>query len=99
MARDYKHVAEGKVQPKRSREWPFFTLGLALGLFVAAIVYLKERTPHTVQLQAVQEIASEVDARAAQNEESAPLLAPPKPRFDFYTILPEMEVKVQDWEI
>lgn len=99
MARDYKHVPKGKVSPKRGHEWPLFALGLGIGLFVALIVFLKQYSPAFVEQPVVQESSGSVDTRTVQKDTSDPLPPPPKPRFDFYTILPEMEVKVPDWEI
>ncbi|MGH8522431.1 MAG: SPOR domain-containing protein, partial [Gammaproteobacteria bacterium] len=59
-----------------------------MGLFVAFLVYL-------------QSLTNVKDARQdlKQGAESAPENPVSKPKFDFYTILPEMEVKVPDWEV
>lgn len=82
-------------QPRRSgsnrsrqRGWLSFLTGLAMGLFVAFLVYL-------------QSLTNVKDARQdfKQGAESAPQNPVSKPKFDFYTILPEMEVKVPEWEV
>ena len=99
MPRDYKHVPKEKSSPQRGREWPFFAVGLGIGLFVALIVFLKQHSPPNVEHTVVKESSDQVDARTVQKHTSDPIPPPPQPRFDFYTILPEMEVKVPDWEI
>ncbi len=45
------------------------------------------------------DIPSENEVREAPKKKAAPMPPPPKPRFDFYNLLPEMEVIVQDEEI
>ncbi len=71
----------------RQRGWLSFLTGLAMGLFVAFLVYLQS--------------ANVKNARQdlKQGAESAPQNPASKPKFDFYTILPEMEVKVPEWEV
>jgi len=96
VARDYKNAkrapAEG-VPP-----WLAFASGLSLGLFVAFLVYLDGRVQRAPEA-ASGEAASGPPLAAAPEPEPEPTAQPAlKPRFDFYTILPEMEVKVPDWQ-
>lgn len=74
-----------------------FLLGLAIGLFVALLVYVNGtgetlgkglkglfKRPHPAAVHG--------DARAvAKPAIPGPLPKPPKPKFDFYTMLPEVE--------
>lgn len=86
--------------------------GLAIGLFVAFLFYLQQRpatpaaqvaattkptdnTSQALNVPAPNPMAPEVRKPALAKE----LPPPPKPRFDFYTILPEMEVPVAEQEI
>ena len=45
------------------------------------------------------DIPTETETRDVRKQKPAPVPPPPKPRFDFYNLLPEMEVIVQDEEI
>lgn len=92
MARDYKHKANPRPPRKagpRSRGsgiLPFFT-GLSIGLFTALLVYLHEHDPSA---SLATPVAGPDPAVPGDDTES-------RPRFDFYAILPEVEVKVPDW--
>jgi cell division protein FtsN len=91
MAPDYaKKTRSGKTgQQARARSpraepvttWKWFTAGLVCGVFLSFMAWL-----------------------SSQPREGSPVLAdadqvtadsPPKPRFDFYTLLPEQQVKVE----
>jgi len=103
VPRDYQRRAnpKGRKPPPRTRRplgiLPFLS-GLSLGLFVAFITYLHEHdAPPPAQasnsrLQAAGTPDPKTDI-ASRTE------ATDKPHFDFYTILPEREVKVPEWEI
>ena len=75
-------------------------MGLIAGLFVAFLVFLQMRPQ---QMDSNQTIALEKPAEAASREphrvREKPIPPPPKPRFDFYNLLPEMEVIVPEQEI
>jgi cell division protein FtsN len=109
MPRDYKHRATRR--RKRSKLSPWFGVisGLLVGLFVAFLVFIKMQTPpeppaffQESLLPPVEETrpdtATESQAAAVEETPQAQAL-PPKPRFDFYTLLPEMEVVVPDEEV
>jgi cell division protein FtsN len=82
---------------------------LLIGLFVAFLVFLQLRpappVERTVKLETPPEPATRPPAEkpapapapaVAKQEQPA---APPKPRFDFYNLLPEMEVIVPEQEV
>lgn len=100
MARDYKHTPRQTAKAaNRYSVLPFLT-GLSIGLFVALLVYLWEprgigSAPGETDIHARPMAASPDET--GQEAVAAP--DTPKPRFDFYTILPEMEVKVPDWKL
>lgn len=97
MARDYKSRANspkgGKTPPVSGGVW--FLAGLLLGLLVSGIVWLKyaPTKPAWASLAATAK-KQQKETRKSNKEEASV----PKPRFDFYTILPEMEVVVPDPE-
>lgn len=72
-----------------------FITGLCLGLFVAFVVYLKGSQPVTTVAEnpdQIESVSETEESLTAQTDEAE------KPTFDFYTILPEREVKVPEWE-
>lgn len=76
--------------------WAWLLAGLAIGLSIAFFTSLRDRTKHTPTSPLG---SSQAPTSAKQNRASA--IAKPdgkksKQRFDFYTILPEMEVVVPD---
>ena len=101
MTRDYKKNIGRKNQEKSfpvQSLLPFIT-GLSIGLFVAFIVYIKEHQPYHLSAQAPE--------LTIQNKSNNPATEPvvtqdqkgiPEPKFDFYQILPNMEVNVSEWE-
>ena len=98
MARDYKQRGGGRKRRDGPPPWAWAAAGLAVGLFVALLVYLHGREPETTS--PVSAVApAERDTRDVRKRETREIPPPPKPRFDFYTILPEMEVMVPEQEI
>lgn len=106
MARDYKHRANRRRRKKPALS-PLVGIlsGLVFGLFIAFLVYLRMQAPPVQQQVFVKETIPLPDEppaagipQSAGKESRAPE-PPPKPRFDFYTLLPEMEVVVPEQEI
>ncbi len=99
MSRDYKHSTQKKKSapaPKPSLGIMPFLTGLSLGLFVAFFVYLQGQKPAGESLLPQKQAAQQDTSAKKQSEEKAS--SGIRPRFDFYTILPESEVKVPEWE-
>lgn len=97
MPRDYKNRANSHGSRNRGLPgWAWFISGLLVGLFFSGLAWLKllpAPDGSGVTPQAYQQSPDRsADAR------TDPRKAPPKPRFDFYTILPEMEVVVPEPE-
>ncbi len=95
MARDYKSRAHPPRKPQQQQKpgWIWFIAGLLVGFFVSGLIWLKV-TPSGPLFQ--QQAAPVKQKRSAEPEIKEPQPDTPKPRFDFYTILPEMEVVVPD---
>jgi cell division septation protein DedD len=72
--------------------------GLTVGLFVAFLVFLKVVSEQPVSEEAALDIPAEHEIREAPKARQEPA-PPPKPRFDFYNLLPEMEVVVSEEDI
>jgi cell division protein FtsN len=96
MSRDYKHRATRK--KKRAKLSPLVGVlaGLLIGLFVAFLVYIKSQATPGEPVY-IQETLPPAATSQADEGEAVP--APPKPRFDFYTLLPEMEIVIPEEEI
>ena len=75
--------------------------GLMIGLFVAFLVFIKMQPAQQPPQVFVKETmpAPQEDVRDVRKVHKDPIPPPPKPRFDFYTLLPEMEVIVPEQEI
>lgn len=94
MPRDYKHVTSKKPAKKLSFNWSSFVLGLGIGLGLTLAVYLAEDLPS---------LSAFVIAQKQKSENPAPEVPVaretlPEPTFDFYKILPNMEVNVSEYE-
>jgi cell division protein FtsN len=104
VARDYKHRANRHRRRKPALS-PLVGVvsGLVIGLFVAFLVYLRMQAPPAQQqvflkqtIPLPEDTPASGPAAAREDQATAP---PPKPRFDFYTLLPEMEVVVPEQQI
>ena len=89
---------KGKAGSSKGREgapaWAWLVVGLLVGLFVALLVHLQgQRTPESEPAPAA---STERDTRAVRQPERGE--GPGEPEFDFYSILPEMEIPVPEPE-
>ncbi|MCP5314670.1 MAG: SPOR domain-containing protein [Chromatiaceae bacterium] len=98
MPRDYKHRAHKKPQKKPLPGWLWLLTGLLLGGMIVGLVWLKGQSLDAGGdwVGAKPDRPPQGKAAAAKVVETPP---PPKPRFDFYSELPKMEVVVPDEEI
>jgi len=110
MPRDYAKTPKPK-HPHSLPGWVWLLGGLFIGLFVALLVYLANNTgtdPDKDISSSVNELIGKFketrkDTREVRTDKQQ---APPppsddkdKPRFDFYTILPELEVVIPDHDL
>lgn len=96
-SRDYKSRAHppSKKQTQQRPGWVWFIAGLMVGVFISGLVWLKVvPSGQLFPKQAAMPKQESKPAVAKKKEVEQP--DTPKPRFDFYTILPEMEVVVPD---
>ena len=101
-ARDYKNAAPRAPKVvQRQGSWVSFVSGLGLGLLVALGIYLYagEMRPPLAVPEPREPVAEADKPVEALPEADATTFEPPRPKFDFYKILPEMEVPVQEWEL
>lgn len=109
MARDFKSAARDK-QTRTSNfgSWLSFITGLAIGLTATAIVYFggfgqrpSVARPATaiVPGSVPEPVAPVQEDHSAMTPAAAGVEEAPQPKFDFYKILPEIEVTVPEEEI
>jgi cell division protein FtsN len=113
MAIDYKNRTQrGKTAPRGQKPGHQENLGVVKWMlitaliiaFVVFLVYLRSTGPTQSDLQPValseaQSAKSEPVKKASAQQQKTPAPAHQPPRFDFYTILPQKEVVVPDYEI
>ncbi len=107
MSHDYAKTPRPK-HPNSIPGWAWLLAGLAIGLFVALLVYINDFTASSNK-SAVKNAFSDIVNTTTDNvkqlkKKSAAITKQSdskstKPRFDFYTILPELEVTVPDEEL
>ena len=94
--RDYKQrprPSPNKPAGPRS-PWPYFAVGMLTGVAASVLVYFNEFVPVPLYVSpkaTPQQKSVEQKPKTKAEESNAP-----KPRFEFYTLLPEMEVAVPD---
>ena len=102
MARDYKYRTRRRKKRAKLSPWIGVISGLVIGLFVAFLVYIKMQAPSQPPAVYQESILPPAEQTLPAAETPAPAPQPPapsRPRFDFYTLLPEMEVVVPEEEI
>jgi len=103
MPKDYKNISKNSSRKpinlhakKLQGILPFLT-GLTIGLFVAFIVYLNEHL-NTINAESPEITFENSNIKlttTSQEDEKRKDIT--EPQFDFYTILPKMEVSVSEW--
>jgi cell division protein FtsN len=98
VPRDYKHRAQKKPPKKPLPGWLWLLTGLLLGGFIVGLVWLKGQSAEGggEWVGARPDRPPQGKAEPARRVEVPP---PPKPRFDFYNLLPKMEVVVPEDEL
>ncbi len=115
MTKDYKNIPKSRDAPKKRAPrkssskkksnakkptpgWIWMLGGLAIGLMIAAGVYFIDRSDETVQ--STKKAAKDADKTVPKpKSEQKSVEAEEGPRFDFYTLLPELEVIIPESEI
>jgi len=110
MSRDYAKTPRPK-HPNSIPGWAWLLAGLSIGLFVALLVYINDFTASNNK-SAVKDAFTNIvnttsdnvkelkkQSTSLTNKSSDSKTKNAKPRFDFYTILPELEVTVPDEDL
>ena len=103
MAHDYKNATENKKSGKSVPGWLIFFTGLSVGLFAAFLYYLQQHSAELKQVVKKQvEMVTHEKPAVKENKkdiEEKTKTSATKPKFDFYTILPGLEVIIPEQEI
>lgn len=100
MARDYKHratVNKKKLQQNSVPWWKWSLIALLLASFIYFLFFLKNSETVTENSKKYSPVptVSQKTKNTPKHQNRKPI----EPKFDFYTILPETEVVVPDFEI
>ncbi|MDH5409671.1 MAG: SPOR domain-containing protein [Gammaproteobacteria bacterium] len=98
MPRDYAKNSKNK-ESNAIPGWAWMLGGLTIGLFVAGLVYLNENTPRSKQELLTKAVKRTIKDAQQVVEDKKNGKEPKRPHFDFYTILPELEVAIPDQEL
>ena len=101
MARDYQRRANPKSRRKKNASgWMWLLVSLLVGLFVAFLMLMRPQ-PSSAQKPVAPIPPSQPQQEVRDVKKVSPVQVPPKtkPRFEFYTKLPEIEVIVPESEI
>lgn len=94
MPKDYKNRRRQTTTPKSTPKWRYFFCGLALGVGVSVgVFFFGQDLDGFVARQALTPPVTQPEP------EPTPVAEAPKAKFDFYQVLPEMEVAVEEAEI
>jgi len=105
MPRDYKTRVTNKSK-KSLPGYIWLLSGLAIGLFVAFIIYLDKQPENNqdfgsavqLELEKLKQQTTKKNNEATSSTSKAPVTAKKEPKFNFYTILPELEVLIPESE-
>lgn len=100
MPRDYKHRAQKRPPKKPLPGWLWLFTGLLLGGFIVGLVWLKGQSIDVGGEWVGAKPDNPPQGKASPDKRiETPAPTKPKPRFDFYEMLPKMEVVVPDDEL
>ena len=95
----------GRIANNERQSWPAWVwlgLGVLLGLTLSAVMLIKEWAPMLRKKNLPQpnpEATAPKESEQAVADEASKKPAPPKKTYDFYSVLPEMEVVIPDAEL
>ncbi|WP_305909867.1 SPOR domain-containing protein [Methylomarinum sp. Ch1-1] len=103
MARDYKHRAQPKKPAAKKASvawWKWLLVVMLITLFVVFLTYLRDSAPdHPAKPSTKKTIETSKAKKTPPPKPKHQDNKAKEPRYDFYTILPEAEVVVPDYEI
>ncbi len=96
MSKDYKHRRRSPSRGKAPAQWRWFASGLAVGIALSGLALVSLRGSELLSTRpGIPKLELQPSGALQESRPSEEA----KPRFEFYTMLPEMEVAVPDSEI
>lgn len=83
---------------KSAPAWLFMLVGIGIGFGAAAFIAFREDLPFPGRSAEYPVPDADIEETTAEAAPAEPA-APPEPRYDFFTVLPEMEVVVPEREL
>lgn len=102
MARDYKHRAQPRKTAARKNNvawWKWLLIIVLISVFIAFLYYLQASAPENKAATVTKKTISTSKPKKTATRPKHQDKQAEEPRYDFYTILPESEVVVPDYEI
>jgi cell division protein FtsN len=98
MTQDYKYRTSSKrgTRPAGAPVWRWVRAALVIGIFSTFLVFLRSQNP--AEDSAVVESVEQTPVKPMEKTQTVTAV-PEKPRFEFYTILPKLEVEIPETEI
>jgi cell division protein FtsN len=98
MTQDYKYLTNSKRSTRQvgAPIWRWFLAALVIGIFTTFLVFLRSQKP--AENNAVMGAVEQTPVKSMEKTQTG-VAIPEKPRFEFYTILPEFEVEIPETEI
>ena len=98
MTQDYQYRTSSKrgTRPAGAPVWRWVRAALVIGIFSTFLVFLRSQNP--AEDSAVVESVEQTPVKPMEKTQTG-VSIPEKPRFEFYTILPEFEVEIPETEI
>ncbi len=98
--RDYKHRRKSGKKSRPARGWLWFVAGLLVGVAGMLLAEFQEYFSAESVVRAVRDVASsDRPVASAEGNAEKPEKKTKRPRFEFYTMLPEAEVVVLEREL
>lgn len=98
--KDYKHRRKSSTARRPARGWLWFAAGLLVGVAGTLFAEFQDYFSAEGVVRAVRQATStERQEARREGKEEKPDQKTKRPRFEFYTMLPEMEVAVPDNEL
>jgi len=102
MGRDYKYRAtQNRKKPQKTSVawWKWSLIVVLISLFVIFLVFLRNSSPDTKSGKKTNSISVSKQTKTVKHPPKRQNKKPEEPHYDFYTILPETEIIVPDYEI
>lgn len=92
MPKDYRKRTKSRAAKSNTNNFTWVVFGILIGLFLAILFYWHQKTPNGSELHVVSAHKTATVSHAEQLPAAKKSQVPTTPEFDFYTVLPQMQV-------